>query len=243
LTQYQILSQSFDKVLAIFAHPDDAEIACGGTLASFAKNGSEVHLIYLTSGDKGSFDSSLLPETVAKTRSIEFKKAAVCLGIKSVQTFNIPDGEIVESKELRFKIVESIRSIRPELVICPDPTAVFFSQSYYNHRDHRTTGFVVLDSISPEAAMPLYHKGAGDPFQVPTVFLSGSLEPDLIVDISDGIDQKIQAVLAYESRISDESNYISDVVLDMAKKDGELAKVDFGESFRKILFNSVEYRQ
>ncbi len=237
----EILKNIPKNLLAIFAHPDDAEMACGGTLATFAKGGATVRLVCLTSGDKGSFDLSLAPSRVAGIRMAEARNAALHLGIDSIESYSIPDGEITESEDIRFKIVKDIRTFRPDMVICPDPTAVFFSGNYYNHRDHRTTGFLAMDCISPEAAMPFYHKDAGQPHQVPTVLLSGSLEPDTVVDVSEGIDQKIKAVLAYESRVKQDSDYISEIIYDIAGRDGKSAGIEYGESFRKIELNSYEY--
>ncbi len=229
------------RVLAIFAHPDDAETACGGTLATFAKNGSSVKLIYLAAGDKGSFDMSLEPRRVAEIRQFEANNAALHLGIDSVESYMIPDGEIFETEDLRFKIVKQIRSFRPNVVICPDPTAVFFPGNYYNHRDHRTTGLAVMDCISPEAAMPFYHREAGEPYQVPTVLLSGTLHPDTAVDVSDGIDQKIKAVLAYESRVKNDASYISEFLRKSAQRDGKLGDIAYAENFRRIVLNSSDY--
>ena len=71
----------------------------------------------------------------------------------------------------------------PDVVLGHDPTAVFFGQDYFNHRDHRTAGWALLDALSPAAALPHYFPEAGPPHQVATVYLSGTLDPDVWVDI------------------------------------------------------------
>ena len=77
----------------------------------------------------------------------------------------------------------------------PDPTATFFGEVYVNHRDHRETGWALLDAVAPAAAMPLYFPEQGPPHQVSVLLLSGTHEPDVVVDVSRTIDIKVKAVL------------------------------------------------
>ncbi len=60
----------------------------------------------------------------------------------------------------------AVRRFRPDVVLCPDPTAVFFGQEYFNHRDHRVTGMAALDAVSPAAGLPHYFPDAGPAHQV-----------------------------------------------------------------------------
>ena len=73
---------------------------------------------------------------------------------------------------------------RPEAIISPDPLAVFFGEHHYNHRDHRVVGWAALDAAAPAAALPLYFRGTGTAHQVTAAYLSGSLEPNVWVDVS-----------------------------------------------------------
>jgi hypothetical protein len=72
-----------------------------------------------------------------------------------------------------------VRELRPEIVLCPDPTAVFFGDGYFNHHDHRVTGWATLDAIAPAAGNPHYfpeHLRDGlEVHQVSSVYLSGTL--------------------------------------------------------------------
>ena len=93
-----------------------------------------------------------------------------------------------------------VRRLRPDVVLGPDPTATFFGEVYVNHRDHRETGWALLDAVAPAAAMPLYFPEQGAPHQVSVLLLSGTHEPDVVVDVSASIDAKVKAVLAHASQ-------------------------------------------
>ena len=125
------------RALAIYGHPDDPEVACGGTLARWSGEGAEVHLVVVNAGDKGSFDPSTDPTELTAKRSAEVAAAAEVMGLAGVDMLGIPDGEAVNDVDLRRRLVGLVRHVRPDVVIAPDPTAVFFGDSYVNHRDHR----------------------------------------------------------------------------------------------------------
>jgi len=98
------------------------------------------------------------------------------------------DGELRDDAALRLELVRSVRSVRPDVVCCPDPTAVFFGDGYFNHRDHRITGWAALDAVAPAAGNPHYFpelRSEGlDIHAVSAVYLSGTLEPNAWVDIN-----------------------------------------------------------
>lgn len=222
------------SVLAFYAHPDDADVSCGGTLATWSKLGSEVSLVVCAQGEKGSRDKSMSPVQLEKMRKKELEEAIKYTGVVNLYSLAIPDGEIENSYVLREKIVGLIRLLKPEAVLCPDPTAVFFGSGYFNHRDHRELGWSVLDAVSPASSSPHYFPSQGDPHQVSTVLLSGSLEPDVVVDISAAIDRKLQAVLCHESQIEDRASLMRDVILGRAQETGRALDVNFAEAFRLL---------
>src|SRR5207253_3020542 len=125
-----------ERVLAIYAHPDDPEISAGGTLARWADAGAEVHLVVTTRGDKGTNDPDADLDALAQLRVEETAAAARVLGIADHHHLDHPDGEVADDRSLRLELVRLIRSVRPDAVCCPDPTAVFFGAAYVNHRDH-----------------------------------------------------------------------------------------------------------
>ena len=94
-----------------------------------------------------------------------------------------------------------VRRVRPEVVVCPDPTALYFGDGWVNHRDHRVCGFAVLDAVAPAAASPLYFPDAGPPHQVRAVYLTGTLEPDTAVAITDVLAVKAAALACHQSQL------------------------------------------
>ncbi len=230
----QLLETVPEKVLAIYAHPDDPDVSCGGTLARFAQHGSEVHVVLCTNGDKGTTDPAVDPRQLARRRAAECAEAAKHLGLADQSVLGYRDGELTDDEAFRGELVSWIRRLRPTMVLCPDPTAVFFGEDYFNHRDHRIVGFAVLDALSPAAALPLYFPDAGAVHQVETVLLSGTLEPTLWVDVSTTIDEKAAAVSCHRSQFADDGEWAANAVRTRAAEDGRRAGVPFAEGFRRL---------
>jgi LmbE family N-acetylglucosaminyl deacetylase len=144
------------------------------------------------------------------------------------------DGGVTNDEALRSTLVGLIREFRPDVVLGPDPTATFFGGVYVNHRDHRETGWALLDAVAPAAAMPLYFPEKGEAHQVRQLLLSGTHEPDVVIDVSSTIDIKLKAVLAHSSQMAGDSEGIRDVVLGRAEQAGRPVGVAFGEVFRSV---------
>ena len=106
-------------------------------------------------------------------RAVECDEAATILGLTEQHVLGYGDGELTDDEAFRGELVGWIRRLRPTMVLCPDPTAVFFGEDYFNHRDHRIVGFAVLDALSPAAALPLYFPDAGPVHQVETASVVG----------------------------------------------------------------------
>jgi LmbE family N-acetylglucosaminyl deacetylase len=223
-----------DTVLAVYAHPDDPEIACGGTLATWAAAGAQVHVVIVCAGDKGSHDAQDDPTNVAAVRSAEVAAAAAALGLAGQRVLGYPDGEVDESMELRGALVGAIRSLRPDAVVCPDPTAAFFGRTYVNHRDHRVVGWATLDAVAPAEWSPLYFPAAGPPHHVQDVYLSGSLQPDVFVDITSALDAKTAALRCHVSQLGGSDEVMAAAVRRRAEEAGRMVGVAYAEGFRLL---------
>ena len=222
------------SALAVYAHPDDAEISCGGTLGRWAAAGSAVHVLVCTLGDKGSSDPGVDPDELARRRAGESAMAAGVLGLAGHHSLGIPDGELDNTNEVRRQIVALVRQVRPEVVVCPDPTAVIFGDRYFNHHDHRAAGWSTLDAVAPAAGNPHYFPGTGDVFQVNCVFLSGTLEPNVWVDVTKSLEIKIDALFCHQSQLSDTSEWFRAFVRERAEESGRVAGVRYAEGFRRL---------
>jgi LmbE family N-acetylglucosaminyl deacetylase len=222
------------SVLAVYAHPDDPDVSAGGTLALWAVAGSTVHVCICADGDKGSLDPGTDPLELAAARRAETKAAGDILGVAGYHWLGYPDGDLENDGPLRSKLVSLIRELRPEVVVGADPTAVYFGRHYYNHRDHRAAGWATLDAVAPAAANPHYFPEAGPAHRVSAVYLSGTLEPDVWVDISTTIDVKAAAIACHVTQLGETEEWLRGAVRQRAEEAGREASVRFAEGFRRI---------
>jgi LmbE family N-acetylglucosaminyl deacetylase len=221
----------------VYAHPDDADVACGGSLARWSKGGAAVHLVVCTDGGKGTTDPKVKSGALAAQRASEVEESAAVIGLRSVVNLGFPDGELEDSDDFRRTLVTHLRRLKPDVVCGHDPTALFFGQSYVNHRDHRIAGMALLDAVSPAAALPLYFPKAGRPHQVATLLLSGTLEPDEWVDVTDTIDAKAAAVECHRTQFDQKDGWAGEVVRNRAEEEGRRIGIRYAEGFRRLSFS------
>jgi LmbE family N-acetylglucosaminyl deacetylase len=226
------------SALAVYAHPDDPEISAGGTLAAWAEAGADVSLLITTRGDKGTPDPGADRDELAALRIEETAKAAALLGFAGHFHLGYGDGELADDQALRGAIARHVRELRPQVVLCPDPTAVFFGDRYYNHHDHRVTGWATLDAVAPAAGNPHYfpeHLAEGlAVHHVQTVYLSGTLEPNCWVDVSQTLERKIDALFCHASQLTETGEWFRQFLRDRAEEAGREAGVAYAEGFRRL---------
>jgi LmbE family N-acetylglucosaminyl deacetylase len=227
------------RALAVYAHPDDPDVGCGGTLKAWSGQGCDVQVCICADGDKGSLDPGVRPAELVARRREEVAASGRVLGVSHQHWLGFADGALDEpaggrAGSLLARLVELVRAVRPEVVIAADPTAVFFGQHYVNHRDHRATGWAALDAVSPAAHNPHYFPAAGSPHAVATILLSGTLQPDCWVDVTATIDAKAAAVACHGSQVGDGGEWLRTVVRQRAEEAGRQAGVRYAEAFRRI---------
>ena len=183
------------RILMIGAHPDDCDIKSGGTAALFAKMGHEVKFLSVTNGDAGHMEMG--GGMLAKRRYAETQEVAKRLGIQ-YDVLDNHDGELLPTLEIRLDVIRKIREWGADVVISHRPNDY--------HPDHRYTGVLVQDAAfmvgvpniaadtPPLRKNPvfLYYQ---DNFQKPNPF-----SPDIVIDITSVIDQKIYALDAHTSQ-------------------------------------------
>lgn len=183
------------RILMIGAHPDDCDIKSGGTAALFAKMGHEVKFLSITNGDAGHMEMG--GGMLAKRRYAETQEVAKRLGIQ-YNVLDNHDGELLPTLEIRLDVIRKIREWGADVVISHRPNDY--------HPDHRYTGVLVQDAAfmvgvpniaadtPPLRKNPvfLYYQ---DNFQKPNTF-----SPDIVIDITSVIDQKIYALDAHTSQ-------------------------------------------
>jgi LmbE family N-acetylglucosaminyl deacetylase len=199
------MSAASGPVLVIAAHPDDPDFLAGGTIARLAKQGREVGYLILTNGNKGSGDRSVTSEQLAAIRAQEQRRAAHVLGVRSVEFLGYEDGELQDTRDLRRDVTREIRRWRPDLIITLNP-----HRTYNNfpggHRDHRVAGRVALDCVYPLARDHLAFPELSpeyEPHSVREVHFIQWEQPRLIVDISETMELKLEAIRCHASQIRD----------------------------------------
>ena len=196
-----------ERVLGIFAHPDDPEFFAGATFAKLAAAGSQVTFVVATSGDKGSSDPDMTSERLAAIRESEETAAAAALGVSRVCFLRFPDGALQPGLKLRERLTRVIRQERPELVITCDPVVFYREGGSLNHPDHRAIGTATLDAVYPTARDRLNfpdHEIEGlAPHKVRHLYIAGSPNPNFRIDVSESIATQIKSLSKHRSQISD----------------------------------------
>ncbi|HZD17777.1 MAG TPA: PIG-L deacetylase family protein [Actinomycetota bacterium] len=224
--------------LAVFAHPDDAEIAAGGTLAKWAAAGREVRLLVLTNGDRGTTDPAVDRSELARVRAAETIAAAQVLGLAGSRVLDVHDGELGDTPETRAIVVRTIRELRPSTIVSCDPTTWFFAQRFVNHADHRTAGAIAIDSVWPAAGNPHFfpeHLEEGlAPHDVTELWLAWSDGPDHHEDVTASFATKVAALGEHRSQLEVGIRYFEEELEREARRAGERIGVPYAESFRVL---------
>jgi LmbE family N-acetylglucosaminyl deacetylase len=188
-------------VLSVAAHGDDAEFRAGGTLAKLAAAGHDVYLAIATDNDRGSF--RLAPEKLRRIARPEAEAAAAALGAKGVFMLGHTDGDLCDVKPsvLRGQVMRLIRQLKADIVFSWDPFAPF-----EDHPDHRAIAWATSDAAA-FSQFALYHPEHGEEGLAPHRvsewywYSKANWRTDKLVDITDTIDQKLQALYAYECQM------------------------------------------
>jgi len=225
-------------VLAVFAHPDDAEIAAGGTLAKWTAAGRSVNLLVLTNGDRGTTDPSADRAELARVRAEETIAAARVLGLAGATVLDVPDGELENTARIRAQVVGAIRELRPSTLVTCDPTTWFFDERFVNHADHRTAGAVALDAVWPAAGNPHFfpeHLAEGlGPHDVAEAWLAWTREPNHDEDVTETFAIKVAALGEHRSQVSAGIRYFEEELERGARRAGERLGVRYAEPFRVL---------
>lgn len=198
-------------MLGVAAHADDLDFSSAGTLAAFADAGAEVYYLILTDGSKGSADTAADNGSLAGMRQQEQRNAARILGAKDVFFLDYEDGQLQVTPELKRDIVRVIRTVRPDVVLAFDPTMVYVAdEGFINHTDHRACGQATIDAVFPLArdhlSFPeLFTQEGLKPHKVKTLLLTNLEKANFIVDISDHLPRKLEAIKAHASQVPDAS--------------------------------------
>jgi len=181
-------------ILAFGAHPDDVECAISGTILKHISLGKSVGIIDLTAGEMGTYGS---PEK----RKIEASNAAKILGVKHREQLELIDGAIENNTHSKHLVIEAIRKYKPEIILC--------NATHDNHPDHSNAAKLVANAnfISGLKKYTTSYKNINQkPWRAQVVYnyiQDYFIAPDFVIDISENIDKKMEAILAYKSQFEE----------------------------------------
>ncbi|GIH10544.1 GlcNAc-PI de-N-acetylase [Rhizocola hellebori] len=198
------------RVLCVFAHPDDVDFGSGGTVAAWVDAGIEVSYLLVTRGDSGGFDATPRDQ-MPLIRESEQRAAAAALGVKQVEFLEgYSDGSITPSLELRKDITAGIRRFRPDRILTSSPLRRWDRLAGPSHPDHLAVGEATTSAVYPDARNEFAHPDlleAGlEPWVVREMWFSGGPDPDHRVDVTDVFDRKLTALRAHVTQTSHMSN-------------------------------------
>jgi LmbE family N-acetylglucosaminyl deacetylase len=229
------------SALVVAAHPDDIEFGCAGTVARWVQEGARVAYVLVTNGAAGSSDPEMTRERLAELREAEARASAKVVGVDQVEFLGYEDGLLEPTLEVREKIVRLIRRVRPEVVVTTDPTTRYFGDRYINHPDHRAAGEATLAAVIPGSdtrlAYPELLEEGLEPVKLTAVWLMMNMEPNLVVDIGDFIEKKIESLACHVTQIGEEVEDGLGFVRGMAEFSATKEAFQYGEAFRVFRFD------
>ena len=231
--------------MVLFAHPDDAEFMCGGTVARWAGSGTEVHYVCITDGSAGSNEPGMTREQMRPIREREQRAAAEVLGVAGVTFLGEVDGHLEVNLDTRRKVCREVRRLRPDVIVAPDPQRLWSGTGYINHSDHKAAGALALSAVMPDSPTRLMFTELLDeglePFEVPALWLV-SPEPDTFVDITETMQVKLEALRRHESQGTAESEpWVRLRAEETAAQAAEAGlRMGYAESFRAFSFTEDE---
>ena len=213
-------------MVVLGAHPDDAEMGMGGTVAKLARAGRSVILVSLTRGERGSYGSPA-------EREREAAAAARILGCEH-RLLDFPDTAVEYGLESRTRLVRILRELAPRLVFAPYHTNRFGHHDGAAHVDHLATGALVRDAIKlarmrgVEPELP-----ACDVQRLYYYMVPRDRYPTLLVDVSAEMETLVRALQAYatQMQITRQGNGILEILQAFRRYHGIAAGCTHAEAF------------
>jgi LmbE family N-acetylglucosaminyl deacetylase len=234
-----IVSDVPDRAMVVFAHPDDAEIGSGGVIAKWIAAGCEVAYVLCTNGDAGTAEP-LTSAQLATKRADEQRAAAEAMGVKHLVMLGYPDGFLEDTREFLGDVVRALRQYRPHTVFVHDPYRI----KNFQHRDHRKAGVTTTDAVYPYARDHLHFpehiaQDGLEPHKVRELWYWGADEPNVIVDVTDGVERQIAALVRHESQLPGFNVAGGETIGTRVRRGAaELAKgygFQYGAAFRRMI--------
>ncbi|MFZ9857212.1 MAG: PIG-L deacetylase family protein [Roseiflexaceae bacterium] len=231
--------------MSIMAHPDDAEFSSTGTLMTWINEGYDAYICVITDASAGGPDEAtdLSPaerQKTVDTRKAEQLEAARRLGLKGVIHLDYPDGRLYPTLQLRRDIVRVLRTYKPNRVICQSPERYWgmpLGIARY-HPDHIAAGTATLAALYPASQNPwdfpeLMTQEGLLPHKVNEIYIVGTPQPNIAIDISAVFERKLHALHAHASQVGAENPELDTRMHQWATELGEKYGVPMAEVFHR----------
>lgn len=229
--------------MVIFAHPDDAEFGCAGTIAKWVHEGWDVVYVVCTDASGGGPDEAhdvgpAARRAIIETRQAEQRAACDILGVKELVFLHYQDGTLQPTLELRRDLVRVMRQYRPTRLICYSPERSWKPTLMIGryHPDHLAAGQAALAAVYPACQNPWDFPELLDegflPHKVREIFIMASPEPNFPVDISDTLEIKLKALRAHVSQVGNRPE-LEERITGWARDIGERYELPLAEVFHR----------
>ncbi|MEZ5372403.1 MAG: PIG-L deacetylase family protein [Microthrixaceae bacterium] len=231
--------EGIERVLAVFAHPDDIDFGAAGTIARWAAAGVEVTYCVVTDGEAGGLDDEPDRVRVANKRRFEQERAATHVGVGTLEFLGYRDCAVEPTLALRRDLTRVIRTYRPQRIITQSPERRW-DRIGPSHPDHLATGEATMRAVFPDARTKFAHPELAamglEPWAVPEVWLMVGRNPDAYVDITDTLDAKLAALSCHESQHPEQTELHRMVrgFLAANAADGGMPEGRYAEAFQRI---------
>lgn len=203
------------KIIAIGAHLDDIELACGGTLARAVENGHEVMMLVLSESDYTNFKGDVL--RTKETALTEGKQAAQVLGVENLVVLDHPTKDIPYHSTVVEQIEEHITDFKPDLI--------FTHWAFDTHQAHQGTALSTISAARRHSSILMY-----EPIS-PSGRSYVGYRPQLYIDITSCIDKKLASLKAHESQYQKYGENWIEAIEARARHRGFEGGYRFAESF------------
>ncbi len=207
------------NVLCVQPHYDDNDIGAGGTIAALRARGARITYVTVTDDLVGVVDPTWSDDEATSRLRDDQRRAAEILGVDDLRWLGFPDAGPYDAFDLRTKLIEQIRRVRPDFVLTCDPWL-----PYEYHRDHVACGLAVAEAVNLQAGvrrLPTTPEvdAAYEPYEVTGVAFYWTRAPNTAVDVTEHRERKHHAIDQYRAQFTEEGMTLLHALLEKKERD------------------------
>nr|WP_279672225.1 PIG-L family deacetylase [Flexivirga meconopsidis] len=201
------------RVLAVGAHPDDLELACGATLAKLVDTGHEVHGLVMSHGQRGGH---------GEVRGTEARRGADAIGMRSIEVLDLPDTQLAETGDAMVRAIEdAVRRYNPDMILTHSAND--------HHQDHSAVHLATLRAARRHSSILCYESPSA----------TRNFDPSVFVDVTDHLPSKLHAVRQHRDQAG-KPYMTGDRLTSVAAFRGAQARRPLAEGFEVVRFVGLD---